>query len=92
MINRTDIVEKVAIVTGLSKKNVEAVIRAFEDTVKLSVADGEDVNLSGFVKLFTKDVAARERVIPSTKETKLCPAHKTVKVKVLKAFKDCIAK
>lgn len=91
MINKADIIEKVAVVTEISKKNVETVIRAFENAVKDCIVDGEEVNLSGFIKLHVKEVAARERVIPATGKKMLCPAHKVVKIKVLKAFKDCVS-
>lgn len=90
MINKANIIEKVAVATGFPKKNVGIAIRAFENAVKDCIVDGEEVNLSGFIKLHVKEVAARERVIPATGKKMLCPAHKTVKVKVLKAFKDCV--
>lgn len=90
MINKANIIEKVAVATGFPKKNVGIAIQAFEDAVKSSVAAGEEVNLSGFLKLSSKDTPARERIIPANGKKMLCPAHKTVKVKVLKAFKDCV--
>lgn len=87
---RNELISVVAEATDKTKVEVEEVIRATEKAIVEKVSSGEKVVLSGFAKFDTRDVAAREQVIPSTKKKKMIPEHKAVTVKVLKAFKESV--
>lgn len=66
------------------------VITAFEESVIEAVADGEEVNLAGFMKIGSKDVPARVVRNPKTGETIDKPAGRKVVIKSLKNLKDCV--
>lgn len=87
---RTDLIAYVAETTDSSKAEVAKIVNAYEEKIMASVADGEKVQLSGFMSFASREVAARERVIPSTKEVKMCPSHKAVSVKAMKKFKNMV--
>ena len=66
---KSDFVEKVAVESGLSKKDagtaVDAVIRSIEGALK----NGEDVSFTGFGKFHVANRGAREGRNPRTGET-----------------------
>jgi len=79
--NRLELVAEVAQSTGLTKKDVVAVVDALVETIKETVADGEQVQLVGFGTFSAKTRAAREGRNPATGEAM------TIEAKVVPAFK-----
>jgi len=82
----------------VSRADVKTILGMFEELAVETVASGEDVVLSGFVKLSSKDVPAKPRRKgdnPFTGEKdvwfKAKPASRRVKVTPLHAFKVAVA-
>ena len=66
--NRTELVASMAEKTGLSKKDSDAALKAFMDTVADEIKKGEKVQLVGFGTFEKKVRPAREGVNPRTGE------------------------
>lgn len=90
--NKAELVEAIAKETGLTKKDSEAALKAFTNTVSMALKKGDAVQLIGFG---TFDVGARaERTgrNPLTGATIKIKAAKTPKFKAGKALKDLVNK
>lgn len=95
MANRTEVSAKlVSKVEGLgvkvSKKDMETIVKAYEDVIKDFLVDGEKVDLTGFLQFGVKDVEAGEKRNPATGKPVSVPAHKEVTVKKMKNLKECL--
>ncbi len=90
--NKTDLVAKMAEVSGLSKKDSEKALKAFEEVVTAELVAGGDVRLVGFGTFDVKERAAHEGVNPQTKEKITIAASKAPRFKVGKALKDAVNK
>ena len=88
--NKVELVEAMAKQTGLSKKDAEAALKAFIDTVELEVKKGNKVQLVGFGTFEVSKRAKREGRNPQTGEKMVIKASKTPKFKAGKAFKDLL--
>ena len=86
--NKVELVEAMAKKTGLSKKDAEAALKAFIDTVEFEVKKGRKVQLVGFGTFELSKRAARKGRNPQTGEAMKIKASKTPKFKPGKAFKD----
>ena len=67
--NKTELVAAMAEQTNLSKKDVEAALKAFIDVVAEELKKGEKVQLVGFGTFEVSERAAREGRNPQTGET-----------------------
>ena len=67
--NKTDLIEVVAKVADLKKKDAEAAVSAVLDAVADALVKGEKVQLIGFGTFEVKGKAAREGRNPQTGET-----------------------
>jgi len=72
----------------LSRKEVSEVVDALINTVQATVADGTDVNVTGFGRFTFVDRAARTGRNPQTGETIKIAASRQPSFKPGKAFKD----
>lgn len=88
--NKVELVEAMAKKTGLSKKDAEAALKAFIDTVVFEVKKGRKVQLVGFGTFELSKRAARKGRNPQTGEAMKIKASKTPKFKPGKAFKDAV--
>ena len=88
--NKTELVAAVAEQAGLSKKDAEAVVKAFTDVVAEALKKGEKSQLVGFGTFEVSERAAREGRNPRTGETMTLEASKTPKFKAGKALKDLV--
>ena len=86
--NRATLIAKMAEKSDLSKKQAEAALNAFIDTITEALKDGDKVQLMGFGTFEIKERAARTGRNPSTNETIEIPAKKTPSFKAGKGFKD----
>ena len=86
--NKATLIAKLAEKTNLNKKQAEAVLNAFTDTVIEALKEGDKVQMMGFGTFEVKERAARVGRKPSTGETIEIPAKKIPVFKVGKAFKD----
>ena len=90
--NKATLITKIAEKTDLTKKQAEAALNAFTDTVLESLKEGEKVQLVGFGSFEVKKRAARIGRNPKTKESIEIPASVVPVFKAGKALKDTVAK
>ncbi|MCR5691966.1 MAG: HU family DNA-binding protein [Eubacterium sp.] len=90
--NKTDLVAAMSEKTGLAKKDAEAALKAFIETVTDELKAGEKVQLVGFGTFEVAERAARDGINPLTKEPMHIPATKAPKFKAGKGLKDTINK
>ncbi|HEU5081887.1 MAG TPA: HU family DNA-binding protein [Acidimicrobiales bacterium] len=88
--NKTELIDKLAADTDLSKSQVSAVVSALEDTIVAEVKAGGKVSLPGFLTFEKGHRAARTGKNPQTGEALQIPAADVPKVKVGKGFKDAV--
>jgi DNA-binding protein HU-beta len=89
---KADIVNEVAKSTGIEKNQVQAVVEAFMETVKDSLAQGDPVYLRGFGSFIIKH-RAQKAARNITKHTTLTiPAHDIPAFKPAKVFVAAVKK
>ncbi|MBR2402537.1 MAG: HU family DNA-binding protein [Lachnospiraceae bacterium] len=88
--NKTELVAAMAEKAGLSKKDAEAALKAFTETVAEELKKGEKIALVGFGTFEVSERAAREGRNPQTGATMTIAASKAPKFKAGKALKDAI--
>lgn len=86
--NKATLIAKIAEKSELNKKQAEAALTAFTDTVAEALKEGDKVQLMGFGTFEIKERAARTGRKPSTGETIEIPAKKSPVFKAGKGFKD----
>jgi DNA-binding protein HU-beta len=88
--NRSELIDKIATDTDLSKAQVGAVLSAFEETVVSEVKGGGKIQMPGFLTFEKGHRAARTGKNPQTGEALEIKAADVPKVKVGKSFKDAV--
>ena len=88
--NKTEIVAAMAEKAGLSKKDAEAALKAFTETVADELKKGEKIQLVGFGTFEVSERAAREGRNPQTGKAMKIKASKAPKFKAGKALKDML--
>ncbi|EGL98300.1 HU family DNA-binding protein [Ligilactobacillus salivarius] len=88
--NKTELVEAVAKKMGTTKKEAEAAVSAFTETVKEALAEGKKVQLVGFGNFEVRERAARKGRNPQTGEELDIPATKVPAFKPGKGFKEVV--
>ena len=88
--NKTELVEAVAKKMGTTKKEAEAAVSAFTETVKEALAEGKKVQLVGFGSFEVRERSARKGRNPQTGEEMDIPATKVPAFKPGKGFKDVV--
>ena len=86
--NKATLVAKIAEKSELNKKQAEAALNAFTDTIVEALKAGEKVQLMGFGTFEVKQRAARVGRKPGTDETIEIPAKKIPGFKAGKGLKD----
>ena len=80
--NREELVSKLSERTGEYKYVIEKFVDHYEEIIRETLIGGENVHLHGFITFKVTDHNEKQYVNPMTKETKLIPASKKIKVKV----------
>ncbi|MBR6390347.1 MAG: HU family DNA-binding protein [Lachnospiraceae bacterium] len=88
--NKTELVDAIAKQAGLSKKDSEAALKAFTDTVGKALKKGDKVQLVGFGTFEVSKRAARTGRNPQTGAEMKIKASKAPKFKAGKALKDLV--
>ena len=88
--NRRELVNAVAAQTNRKPREVDEVLKGFQDVVTAVVAQGEPVNISGFAKFVKVNRPARMGRNPATGEPIKIKASKKARITPLKAFKDAV--
>jgi len=86
--NKAALITSIADKTDLTKKQAEAAVNAFTETVLAALKEGDKVQLMGFGTFEVKERAARVGRKPSTGESIEIPAKKIPAFKPGKGFKD----
>lgn len=86
--NRADLVSQIAEKTNMSKKDAEASLKAFIESVEEALVRGEKIQLVGFGTFEAKKRAARNGRNPRTKDPISIPASTVPVFKAGKQFKD----
>jgi DNA-binding protein HU-beta len=89
MVSKKDLINKISEKSNLTKKDAEAALTAFIESVEEALASGDKVQIIGFGSFEVRDRAAREGRNPKTKEKIQIPASKAP---AFKAAKDLKAK
>ena len=88
--NKTELVAAISEQANISKKDAEAALKAFTDTVAAELKNGEKIQLVGFGTFEVSERAAREGRNPQTGATMKIAATKAPKFKAGKALKDLV--
>jgi len=88
---KQDIVEDIALRTGLTKKEVSEAVELFLDQVGRALAEGRHLEIRGFGTFKVKERKARMARNPRTGEAVPVPARKVPVFKVSKMLKDRVA-
>lgn len=88
--NKTELIAAMANTSGVSKKDTEAVLKAFTEVVGEELKKGGKVQLVGFGTFEVSERAAREGRNPATGEAMQIAAGKAPKFKAGKALKDMV--
>ena len=88
--NKAELIDKMADKSGLSKKEVDEALKAFESIVGEELKKGEKVQLIGFGTFEVSERAARTGRNPQTGAELSIAASKAPKFKAGKALKDMV--
>lgn len=89
---KADIVDKIALGTGLTKLETEAIIEGFFKTVIDALRDGKGIEIRGFGTYKVKKKRARQARNPKTGEQVFVPEHYVPTFKFSKEFKELVDK
>ena len=90
--NKAQLVAAMAENAGMTKKDAEKALAAFEEVVTTSLQKGEKIQLVGFGTFEVVNRPARTGINPQTKESITIEASNTPKFKPGKALKDAVNK
>ena len=88
--NRAELIKELVERTPCSRERAVDFLDTFEEVVSETVAKGDPVMLTGFVKFERKDRPARQGRNPATGESIQIAAKSVVKATPLKKFKDTV--
>jgi DNA-binding protein HU-beta len=88
--NRRELVNAVAIHTGMEPKHVDATLKGVTDVLTAAVSKGEVVTIAGFAKFAKVSRPARMGRNPATGEAIKIKASTKPRVTMLKGFKDAV--
>jgi nucleoid DNA-binding protein len=89
-VNKDTLVHAIVEKTGLSKKDVEAMIEVMLDEITRELTSGNKVTLTGFGTFKVSKRAAREGINPQTKEKITIPAMTVPKFTAGKTLKEAV--
>jgi DNA-binding protein HU-beta len=91
-VNKAELISSMAEKSKLTKKDAEAALKAFIESIEEALANGEKVQLVGFGTFEARERAAREGRNPRTKEPIHIPATVVPVFKAGKEFKEKVLK
>lgn len=90
--NKEQLIEEIAIETGINRKDVKSTIESFFEKIKQHLAQGDQISLVGFGTFAVRERAARTGRNPQTGETIQISASKVPSFKAGKILKDAVNK
>ena len=88
--NKTELIEKVALQADVPEAEAKRYFEAFEGVVTEALRGGEEVRITGFGKFYVREQKAREGVNPQTKDKISIPAKKVPAFSAGNTFKESI--
>lgn len=88
--NKQELLSIMSEKSGLTKKDSEAALAAFIETIQEALKNGDKVQLIGFGSFEVRDRAARTGKNPLTGETMEIPAAKVPAFKAGRALKELV--
>ncbi|WP_434986885.1 HU family DNA-binding protein [Vreelandella zhaodongensis] len=88
--NKTELVERIAVSADISKTNAARILDAFTETVAATMANGDKLSLIGFGTFETRQRNARIGRNPQTGKEINIPAANVPVFKAGKALKDAV--
>jgi len=88
--NQSELILKTAQVSGVSKKDVEHVLKTAGEVIAAALVEEAEAVLPGLGKFVTQQKESRDARNPATGETIHVPAHKAVKFRPAKGLKDAV--
>lgn len=85
---KAELAKEIASKTGLEKKDVVVIIESLMDTIKTSMAEGEEVFLRGFGSFIIKHRANKTARNISKNTTVIIPAHDIPAFRPAKEFME----
>ena len=79
--NKTELIEKIAVGAELSKADAKKALEATIEAIKNALVDGDKIQLIGFGTFSVSERPARECINPATKEKITIAAKKVAKFK-----------
>lgn len=86
---KNEIVKEIANKTGITQKDTDAVLTAFQDVVKENVIKGEDVKIIGFINFEKITIPAKSGVskLKGVEKAWSKDAHDEIKATLSKSYK-----
>ncbi|PEJ59866.1 HU family DNA-binding protein [Bacillus wiedmannii] len=88
--NKTELIQKVAIQTGLNRTQVSLAVDSIFASIQEALQNGDNVQLIGFGSFEVRERATREGRNPQTGESITIPARKVPAFKAGKALKEAV--
>jgi DNA-binding protein HU-beta len=88
--NKSELIERIAEKSGLSKADAGKALAGFTDTVTEALKDGNSISLVGFGTFSVSDRPERQGRNPATGESMTIVAKRVAKFKVGKGLDDAI--
>jgi DNA-binding protein HU-beta len=89
-VNKTELIEEIALRTDSSKGEAQRYIESFEEVVAGTLRSGEEIQSTGFGKFYVREQKAREGVNPQTKEKMHIPASRVPAFSAGKGLKETV--
>ena len=90
--NKTELIEKIAAGTGLSKTDAKKALDATTAAIKDALVEGDKIQLVGFGTFSVNERPAREGINPATKAKIQIAAKKVAKFKAGAELSDAVNK
>ena len=88
--NKTELIDKIAAVAGISKADAKKALDATTNALKEALVAGDKIQLVGFGTFSVSERPAREGINPATKEKIQIAAKKVAKFKAGAELADAI--
>lgn len=90
MMNKQELITAISENAGMTKKDTDLFLKAFQEVVMAELVKGEKVALTGFITFEVVQKAARMGRNPATGMEISIPEKKAVRVKIGKTLKDSL--
>ncbi|WBX36716.1 HU family DNA-binding protein [Mycoplasma capricolum subsp. capricolum] len=92
IMTKKELINKIALETEVSKKEVNLIVKKVFELISKNLLDKKEVLISDFGKFTILQKVSRKGVNPITRQKMVIPASKTVKFKPSKQLKELLIK